>query len=142
VKIEVGKQYEIRPLHKRSMCEILCFQKDNQYVIVENVLQAGGVCVRIDNESEAQLLKNHLNSESPNRLLDFSYFTNVMPTDDLEEGYQGFSYTGFDNVHDEEELDERLVEDGYMCLYDEGWDEMYPKYYIEGRVLIKDPNDG
>jgi len=27
-------------------------------------------------------------------------------------------------------------------LYDEGWDEMYPKYYIEGRVLIKDPNDG
>lgn len=142
MKIEVGKKYEIRPIYKKSLAEFLCFNKENRYVLIENVLQAGGVCVRIDNESEVNLLESHLKSESPNRLLDFSYFTNVEPTDDIEECYQGFTYEGFNNVHEEEELDERLSEDGYMCLYDEGWDELYPKYYIEGRVLIEEVDYG
>jgi len=149
VKIEIGKQYIIRNAYKKTVVEFSTFYKDDIEMNRELTWRSGEFLVTVNNEIEADYIKNSLTSEDPYARFNFSVFDEY----ELLETFDGVADELWSD--DDEELAEQLsdqywdseeLQDEYFDIVDwlesTGWEWDDNTIYIAGQIDAEEYIEG
>lgn len=149
MKIEIGKQYIIRNAYKKTVVEFSTFYKDDIEMNRELTWRSGEFLVTVNNEIEADYIKNSLTSEDPYARFNFSVFDEY----ELLETFDGVADELWSD--DDEELAEQLsdqywdseeLQDEYFDIVDwlesTGWEWDDNTIYIAGQIDAEEYIEG
>ena len=134
MKIEIGKEYRIRPLNKKSYWERELWvdtQDKGQHAVVESVWRGGTWIVRIEDDNERQMLEDMICPTAEGEMSPDEFNTN-----EFIESYDGTSnaidvFVDDDYEHSEQDIIDGYDEHGMDWFWDNGWDSDGTEFFLE-----------
>lgn len=141
--IEVGKEYTIYPMYKKSFeqLEVWKDNESNDRCRVESNFRSGAYIVKITNEEEKELLESYLNEDADGQCepeCEFSEFEMVDYFDECACFY--YPMLSENSAVSDEWIDEELCEHGTSWFFDNNWDHEYTEVFM-GLPLTADEVD-
>lgn len=139
MKIEIGKEYRIRPSYKKSYVEKEWFvnnENREERALVETLWRSGTWIVTIKDEDDQALLTDYMER-----------LTGEMQPDEFEENEfvdaydgcgEGHYLFGFADKEEEADLYELLEEEGVSWFFDNNWDSADVEHYFMFPIHVEE----